>query len=96
MPPEILHASSSFLMQIAEPAARSIVLGCFAAAALGAFRVKSVSAKLFVWRGVLLVALAMPVIGWVAPAIRVAVPAPTFVKQSFVKNSAAVQDAAYA
>jgi beta-lactamase regulating signal transducer with metallopeptidase domain len=96
MPPEILHASSSFLMQIAEPAARSIVLGCFAAAALGAFRVKSVSAKLFVWRGVLLVALAMPVIGWVAPAIRVAVPAPTFVKQSFVKHSATVPDAAYA
>ncbi len=82
MPPEILHASSSFLMRIAEPAARSMVLGCFAAAALGAFRVKSVSAKLFVWRGVLLVALAMPVIGWLAPSIRVPVPAPTFANHS--------------
>ena len=69
-------------MRIAEPAARSMVLGCFAAAALGAFRVKSVSAKLFVWRGVLLVAMAMPLIGWVAPSIRVPVPAPTFVKPS--------------
>src|SRR5271155_2117421 len=82
MPPEILYASSSLLMRIAEPAARSMVLGCFAAAALGAFRVKSVSAKLFVWRGVLLVAMAMPLIGWVAPSIRVPVPAPTFVKPS--------------
>src|SRR5580658_1156534 len=92
MPPEILHASSSFLMRIAEPAARSMALGCFAAAALGAFRVRSVSAKLFVWRGVLLAALAMPVIGWVAPSIRVPVPAP-----AFVKHSAPVQDApAYA
>jgi beta-lactamase regulating signal transducer with metallopeptidase domain/phage shock protein A len=89
MPPEILHASSSFLMRIAEPAARSLALGCFAAAALGAFRVKSVSAKLFVWRGVLFAALAMPLLGWVAPSIRVPVPAP-----AFAKHSAAVQDAA--
>jgi beta-lactamase regulating signal transducer with metallopeptidase domain len=80
MPPEIVHASSNFLVRIAEPAARSLVLGCFAAAALGAFRVKSVSAKLFVWRGVLLAALAMPLLGWVAPSIRVPVPAPAFVK----------------
>ena len=89
MPPEILHASSSLLMRIAEPAARSLALGCFAAAALGAFRVKSVSAKLFVWRGVLLAALAMPLIGWMAPSIRVPVPAP-----KFVKHTAPVQDAA--
>jgi beta-lactamase regulating signal transducer with metallopeptidase domain len=89
MPPEILHASSSFLMRIAEPAARSMALGCFAAAALGAFRVKSVSAKLFVWRGVLLAALAMPLLGWMAPSIRVPVPAP-----AFAKHSAPVQDAA--
>jgi beta-lactamase regulating signal transducer with metallopeptidase domain/peptidoglycan hydrolase CwlO-like protein len=91
MPPEILHASSSLLMRIAEPAARSLVLGCFAAAALGAFRVKSVSAKLFVWRGVLVAVLAMPLLGWVAPSIRVPVPAP-----SFVKHSASVPSAAYA
>jgi beta-lactamase regulating signal transducer with metallopeptidase domain/phage shock protein A len=89
MPPEILHASSSFLMRIAEPAARSMALGCFAAAALGSFRVKSVSAKLFVWRGVLLAALAMPLLGWMAPSIRVPVPAP-----AFAKHSAPVQDAA--
>lgn len=78
-------------MRIAEPAARSLVLGCFAAAALGAFRVKSVSAKLFVWRGVLVAVLAMPLLGWVAPSIRVPVPAP-----SFVKHSASVPSAAYA
>jgi beta-lactamase regulating signal transducer with metallopeptidase domain/phage shock protein A len=92
MPPEILHASSSLLMRIAEPAARSFVLGCFAAAALGAFRVKSVSAKLFVWRGVLLVALAMPLIGWLAPSIRVPVPAPAFATQTLVKQAAVPSD----
>ena len=75
-------------MRIAEPAARSMVLGCFAAAALGAFRVKSVSAKLFVWRGVLLAALAMPLLGWVAPSIRVPVPAPAFATHTFVKQAA--------
>lgn len=97
MPPEILHASSSLLRHVAEPAARSIVLGCCAGAALGALRVRSVSAKLFVWRGVLAGALAMPLLGLLAPSIRVPVPAPSFAKhapRSVVRENVVHENAA--
>jgi beta-lactamase regulating signal transducer with metallopeptidase domain len=45
---------------------------------LGALRVKSVTSRLAVWKIVLCCALAMPVLGWVLPALPFSVPAPKF------------------
>lgn len=86
MPAEILRASSSLLTHVAEPAARSIVLGCCAAMALGALRVKNVAARLLVWRGVLVGALAMPLLALLALPVTVRVPAPV---ANFAKHVAA-------
>ncbi len=78
MPPEIIHASTRFLMALGNAAARSLVLGCFVALAIGACQVKNVRIKLVLWTGVLLAALAMPLLTFFAPAIQVAVPVPSF------------------
>lgn len=71
-----LSASSTVLRYVAEPAVRSIVLACFAAAAIIAVRVRIVSLRVTVWRGVLAAALAMPFLSLVSPPIRVPVPLP--------------------
>jgi bla regulator protein blaR1 len=78
MMPADMHASTSFLMTLAGAAARSLVLGSVATATLALFRARRVRVKLFVWKGVLLAALAMPVLMLVSPAVRVAVPMPSF------------------
>jgi len=78
MSPAILHASWSFLARLAEPAARSLVVGSLAGLALTAMRVKSVGVKIAVWRGVLVAALAMPLVVIVAPPLRVLIPVPSF------------------
>jgi len=77
-----IHASTGFLMTLAGAAMRSLALGCLAAAALALFRTKSVRVRLFVWKGVLLAALAMPVLMLVGPAVRVAVPVPSLPERS--------------
>lgn len=71
-----LSVSSGLLKYVAEPAARSLMLGCFAALALAVLRVRTVSLKSAVWRAVLVAALAMPFLGTFAPPIRVSVPVP--------------------
>ncbi len=78
MPPEMIHASTSLLMALGNAAARSLVLGCFVALALAASQVKNVRIKLLLWKGVLLAALAMPLLTLIAPAIQVAVPVASF------------------
>jgi len=93
MRPDILNLGPTLLKYLAEPAARSLVLGCFVAAALGAFRVRSVSTKLLAWRGVLAAALAMPLLALLAPAIPVAVPVPNFQRQGAAVETAAAQSA---
>jgi beta-lactamase regulating signal transducer with metallopeptidase domain len=82
MNPGIIHHSGPFLFTLAEVAARSIALAVVAAAALAAFRVQSVRVKLLVWKGVLLVALAMPVLMLASPTIRVEVPVPNLPARS--------------
>ncbi len=77
MTPSAIHLSTAFLAAIASAAARSLALGIFAAVALAAFRTKNVRVKLFVWKGVLFAALAMPALLLVSPALRVAVPMPS-------------------
>ncbi|MGC2418107.1 MAG: hypothetical protein WA434_10205, partial [Candidatus Acidiferrales bacterium] len=86
MSPAMIHASSIFLATLADAAARSILLGCFAAASLAVFRVKSVRLKMLAWRGVLIAALSMPLLVALCPAI----PLPVLVP-SLARHVAAVQ-----
>jgi bla regulator protein blaR1 len=77
MSPAVVHGSTHSLVVLAGSAARSILLGCFVAAALTALRVKLVRTRLLAWRGVLLAALAMPLLVLVCPTVRVVVPVPS-------------------
>jgi beta-lactamase regulating signal transducer with metallopeptidase domain len=86
MSPATIHTSSSFLITVADAAARSILLGCFAAALLAAFRVKSVRMKMLAWRGVLIAALSMPLLIVFCPEI----PLPVFIPD-MPAHSAAVR-----
>lgn len=65
---------SMFVTYLAEPAVRSLAMGCLAAVALWAFRVKRVTTHLQAWTAVLCAALAMPVLGAFLPRVRVALP----------------------
>lgn len=94
---------SIFVTNLAEPAVRSLAMGCLAAMALWAFRVKRVTTHLQVWTAVLCAALAMPVLGAFLPRVRVAVPETPLMKSlqtSFergparaVRHNAAASDA---
>ena len=70
----VVHACSAFLVHLLAPATRSLCLGCFAALAIGALRVKSVSGRLAVWKMVLYAALAMPLLGLILPPLSFEVP----------------------
>ena len=76
MSPATIHAGSSVLAILASAAARSILLACLAAVLLAAFRVKGVRTKLLAWRGVLIAALAMPLLIALCPAIPLPVSIP--------------------
>jgi hypothetical protein len=78
----LLSASTSLLARAAEPAARSILLAFAVAVLLSVLRVKSVTPRLAAWKIVLYCALAMPVLGWVLPALPLSVPAPEFMAGS--------------
>jgi beta-lactamase regulating signal transducer with metallopeptidase domain len=80
-------SSSSFLMHVVDPALRSLALGTVAAILLYAFRVKSPSARLIVWKGVLYAALAMPLLALAVPSL--SVPLPSGVAALFAKTTAA-------
>lgn len=77
MPITTGQAAASFLKYLAEPAARSLALGCLAAIGLAAFRVKRVPLRLLVWTTTLYAALAMPFLGAFLPRMTVRVPAQT-------------------
>jgi len=70
-----VQASTSLLVQIANPALRTLALAGAAGVGLAAFRVKAPSVRLFAWTAVLYVALAMPVLGWMLPALPIPMPA---------------------
>src|SRR5271163_1585261 len=77
----ILDASTNFAAHVLEPAARSLAFACLAGLALAAFRVRSVTMRLAIWRAVLVVALAMPLLGLLLPPLPVFVPlAPKFAR----------------
>jgi beta-lactamase regulating signal transducer with metallopeptidase domain len=70
----VLDASANFAVHILQPAARSLAFACIAGLVLVAFRVRSVALRLAIWRTVLLVALAMPLLGLLLPPLPVFVP----------------------
>ncbi|HEV3483747.1 MAG TPA: M56 family metallopeptidase [Candidatus Acidoferrales bacterium] len=70
----VVHPCSAFLAHLFASAARSLCLGCFAALAVGALRVKSVSGRLAVWKMVLYAALAMPLLGLILPPLSLELP----------------------
>ncbi|HEX4782898.1 MAG TPA: M56 family metallopeptidase, partial [Candidatus Sulfotelmatobacter sp.] len=73
-----LSASTSFLFHLANPAARSLAVALMVALALAAFRRSTTSFRLFTWTAVLYSALAMPLLLWMLPPLRV--PAPLFLQ----------------
>jgi bla regulator protein blaR1 len=95
MSPAMIHASLRFLTTLADAAARSILLGCFAAASLAIFRVKSVRMKLLSWRGVLIAALSMPLLIAFFPAIPLPVLVPNLLQHAAVQADAPQAVAAY-
>jgi len=69
-----------FVTYLAEPALRSLLIGCVAGVALWAFRVKRVTTQLLAWTAVLCAALAMPMLGAFLPRVSVTLPATPLVK----------------
>jgi beta-lactamase regulating signal transducer with metallopeptidase domain/predicted nucleic acid-binding Zn-ribbon protein len=70
-----LPASTELLIQLANSAARALVLSLIVALALVAFRVKSTPLRLFTWTAVLYAALAMPLLQWMLPSLPIHEPA---------------------
>jgi beta-lactamase regulating signal transducer with metallopeptidase domain len=74
IPGPVLDASANFAAHILQPAARSLAFACVAGLVVAAFRVRSVALRLAIWRTVLVVALAMPLLGLLLPPLPVFVP----------------------
>lgn len=89
MLPAVIHASQKFLFLMVDAAVRSLLLGGFVAIALEALRVRSLRVRLLAWRGVLVVALAMPLLILISPGIRLAVPLPNLQRSPITTVAAA-------
>ncbi len=74
----MIHAGSKFLALMMDSAVRSLLLAFFLAVVLAGYRVHAVPAKLLAWRGMLLVALAMPLLILLSPALPLPVRVPAF------------------
>jgi beta-lactamase regulating signal transducer with metallopeptidase domain len=83
------HLCSQMLRYLAEPALRTLVLAALAGLALAVGRVKDAAVRLAVWTALLYVALAMPFLAWVAPAVRL--PMPAFLKAPAVPPPAGIR-----
>ena len=66
-----LAPTASVLSRLAAPAARSLVVAAAVGVTLAALRVSGARVKLTVWRSVLCVALAMPLLSFVVPPVAV-------------------------
>ncbi len=66
---------AQLLRYLAEPALRALALAALAGLALAVVRVKDAAIRLVVWTALLYAALAMPFLAWVAPVIRLPMPA---------------------
>ncbi len=68
--------STEILAILANAAVRSLIVAAVMALVATAFRVKTVAARLLIWRYVLIVALAMPLLTWICPSVNLLVPIP--------------------
>jgi beta-lactamase regulating signal transducer with metallopeptidase domain len=75
-----LTASTSVLVQLADPALRAVLLASAAGLVMAACKVKSTSMRLTAWTAILYAALGMPLLSWMLPAV--SVPAPGFLHQA--------------
>jgi beta-lactamase regulating signal transducer with metallopeptidase domain len=82
-----LQACTTFLAQLANPAARSLALSVIVGLGLAAFRVKTTSLRLFTWTALLYTGLAMPVLQWMLPPLPI--PAPALLQNAFLEDRAA-------
>jgi beta-lactamase regulating signal transducer with metallopeptidase domain len=71
-----LAASTSLLVQLADPALRALLVASAAGVTMALFKVRSTTMRLTAWTAVLYVALLMPLLTWIVPAVPV--PAPRF------------------
>ena len=75
------------LAHLANSGLRIIALAAFTGTTLAAFRVKTISTRLFVWKAVLCGAFAMPVLGFLLPPV--SVPTPGFLQRQPVQRASA-------
>jgi beta-lactamase regulating signal transducer with metallopeptidase domain len=73
-PDSVFQTFAAFPGAVLEPAARSLVFAGVAGLTLAVVRAKSVALRMTMWRTVLIVALAMPVLGLLMPPLPVFVP----------------------
>jgi beta-lactamase regulating signal transducer with metallopeptidase domain len=69
------HLCAQLLRYVAEPALRALALATLAGLGLAVGRVKDATIGLAIWTALLYAALAMPFLAWVAPAVRLPIPA---------------------
>jgi bla regulator protein blaR1 len=83
-PVSAIRSASSFLMQLANPAARALALAGVAGLGLALLRVTNTSVRLFTWTAVLYAATAMPFLAWMLPPL--AVPMPAFLQHEVAQT----------
>jgi beta-lactamase regulating signal transducer with metallopeptidase domain len=83
-PVSAIQSASSFLMQLANPAARALALAGAAGLGLALLRVTNTSVRLFTWTAVLYAATAMPFLAWMLPPL--AVPMPAFLQHEVAQT----------
>lgn len=71
----LTYHPADLLVFLAEPALRSLALGCIAALVVAMLRKKRAAVRLRIWTALLYVALAMPLLGVFLPGMNVPVPA---------------------
>src|SRR5215467_6405892 len=77
----LINSSANAL--ILGSAVRAILIACIAEVVLRALRVRETSVRLFAWKSVLAIALAMPILGMLLPPLFVPVP-------GFLRNASRV------
>lgn len=79
------QASATLLAQLANPAARALVLSVIVALGPAAFRAKTTSVRLFTWTAMLYAAIAMPMLQRMLPPLPI--PAPAFLQYAVLQRA---------
>jgi bla regulator protein blaR1 len=79
------RAILALVSELLASGARSFVVAGVAVAGLAAFRPKATSLRLFTWTAVLYASFALPLLGWLLPAVQV--PAPQFLEHPIARTT---------